>query len=217
MFSILRPSLIYKNLDSEILEHDQDLDADEWSYNGRDVFRGGIDPNYVSHELNVYWLYDHNLMRVGLAEHESKSPEVFKVLWFYDNPFETLLQEEGWTKTGKTIWSKMSNQAYQDCLEDEFQTVATRALQGNTVLVNPSMLEQQLVIYQCKGCDKKSFVLNDRCDQVKMVVDTTLFSFVFLDESFIVYNPPEVSTWQLRLGACEPEHLESAETVPDQE
>jgi hypothetical protein len=217
MFSVLRPSLIYKNLDSEILEHDQDLDADEWSYNGRDVFRGAIDPAYISYGLNVYWLYDNNLMRVGLAEHECESPEVFKVLWISDNPFETLLQEEGWTKTGKTIWSKMSNQAYQDCLEDEFQTVATRALQGNTVLVNPSTLHETLCIYQCTRCNKKSFIPDDSCDQVKMVVNTTLFSFVFLDEFFIVYDPPEISRWKLRLGACDQEHLEPAETAPDQE
>jgi hypothetical protein len=217
MFSILRPSLIYKNLDSEILEHDHDLDADEWSYNGRDVFRGTIDPSYVSHGLNVYWLYDDNLMRVGLAEHESESPEVFKVLWFSLNPFETLLQEEGWVNTGKTLWSKMSNAAYQDCLEDEFQTVIRRALQGNTVLVTPSMMHEPLTIYQCWRCNKKSLVIDHRCDQVKMVVDTTLFSFIFLDDYFVVYDPPVNSTWPLRLGASVQEHSEQPAKLDDQE
>jgi hypothetical protein len=217
MFSVLRPSLIYKNLDSEILEHDQDLDADEWTYNGRDVFRGSIDPSYITHELNVYWLYDDNLMRVGLAEHESRSPEVYKVLWFSENAFETLFQEEGWINTGKTLWTKMSTQAYQDCLEDEFRTVAIRALQGNTILVSPEMLQQPLTVYNCTRCNKKSFIPNDSCHQVKMVVNTTFFSFVFLDDSFIVYEPPEVSTWQLRLGACDQEHLLTAESEHDQE
>ena len=216
MFSILRPSLIYKNLDSEILEHDQDLDADEWSYNGRDVYRGIIDPKYIVDGINVYWLYDNNLMRVGLAEHEPERPEIFKVLWISDNPFETLLQEDGWIKTEKTLWSKMSNQAYQDCLEDEFRSVSNRALQGNTILVNPSMLEQELVIYDCKKCGKKSFVLDDRCDQVKMVVDTTLFSFIFLDDYFVIYEAPSISNWKLRLGACDQEHSELPEMSADQ-
>jgi hypothetical protein len=215
MFSILRPSLVYKDLDSEILPHDQDLDADEWSYNGRDVYRGSIDPNYVMDGLHVYWLYDNNLLRVGLAEHESNSPEVFKVLWIHDDPFSTLLQEE-WMNTGRTLWNLVPSQAYQDCLEDEFKTVGERALQTNIVLVTPSMIQNKCTIYHCNKCNKKSFVPKDGCHQTKMVVDTTLFSFLFLDESFILYQPPSDSTWRLRLDAYEPEHSSTAEPVADQ-
>jgi len=35
MFSILRPTLCYKNISPEIASHDQDIDADEWDYNGK--------------------------------------------------------------------------------------------------------------------------------------------------------------------------------------
>ena len=93
MLSSLRTGLIYTNISTDIVEHDLDVDADQWSYDGKDVYRGSVDPEYLSKDLNVYWLYDDNLKRVGLAEHEAKEPEVFKALWFHDNPFATLYQD----------------------------------------------------------------------------------------------------------------------------
>ena len=67
MLSTLRKNLIYNNISSDIVEHDLDVDADQWSYDGRDVYRGSVDPDYLSKGLNVYWLYDDNLKRIGLV------------------------------------------------------------------------------------------------------------------------------------------------------
>ena len=105
MFSILRKGLLYKNVSPDIVEHDIDIDADQWSYNDKDVYRGSLDPEYISQNLNVYWLYDDDSKRVGLAEHESEHPEEFKALWFYDNPFATLFQDPSWKSNEKTLWS----------------------------------------------------------------------------------------------------------------
>ena len=67
MLSVLRKGLVYNNISTDIVEHDLDVDADQWSYDGKDVYRGSVDPEYLSKDLNVYWLYNDNLKRVGLA------------------------------------------------------------------------------------------------------------------------------------------------------
>ena len=92
MLSVLRKGLVYKDISPDIVEHDLNTDAEQWSYDDKDVYRGTFDPRYTSQGLNVYWLYDDNLNRVGLAEHEANEPEVFKALWFHENPFATLTQ-----------------------------------------------------------------------------------------------------------------------------
>jgi hypothetical protein len=76
MFSILRKGLIYKDISPDILEHDEDIDADQWVYDDKDVYRGTFDPRYTEHNLKVYWLYDDNLNRVGLAEHDIDNQKI---------------------------------------------------------------------------------------------------------------------------------------------
>ena len=93
MFSRLRSGLIYKNVSSNIVEHDVDIDVHQWSYDSKDVYRGSIDPEYISESLNVYWLYNDDSMRIGLAEHEADHAAVFETLWFHDNPYATLFQD----------------------------------------------------------------------------------------------------------------------------
>ena len=88
MFSELRKGLLYKDISPDIVEHDEDIDADQWVYDGRDVYRGRYDPRYTQYDLNVYWLYDDNLNRVGLAEHEADDKRIYKALWFEGNPKE---------------------------------------------------------------------------------------------------------------------------------
>ena len=118
MFSTLRNNLIYTDISPDIIEHDLDIDSDLWNYDGIDVYRGSFDPRYTSQNLQVYWLYDDNSNRVGLAEHEIDDPEIFQALWFKDTPFGTLFQEDGWKSKNMTLWSMISNEAFQDCLED---------------------------------------------------------------------------------------------------
>jgi hypothetical protein len=181
MFSILRKGLVYKNISSDIVEHDVDIDADQWSYDGRDVYRGLHDTTYIPNNLNVYWLYDDDSKRVGLAEHEADAPEVFKALWFYDNPFATLFQDSNWKSTEETVWSKLTNEAYQDCLEDDFKTVFQRALKSGVALVTP-----ELVIHE--------------------KIPSSVGSYIFLDDDFVIYHKSVSPTQQS--DACEPEPQE---------
>ena len=153
MFSVLKPGYVYRNFSEDVADHDDDYDAEEWNYNGREVFRGCVDPTYP--DWNVYWLYDENLLRVGLAEHDPENPEVFHSLWFHDNPFGTLFQESTWQQKG-TVWSLLSSEAYQDCLDDDFKTVFDRTLKSNIRLVTPDMIVNRPNVYECPKCNKKS-------------------------------------------------------------
>lgn len=185
MFSSLRKGLIYTNISTDIVEHDLDVDADQWSYDGKDVYRGSVDPEYLSKDLNVYWLYDDNLKRVGLAEHEAKEPEVFKALWFHDNPFATLYQDECWKSTGSTLWSKLTNEAYQDYLEG--LSIFDSSLNSGILLMTPRMLMETPSIYDCEKCGKKSFEKGS-CSQIQTVLDFSKFSILFVDDDFVLYE-----------------------------
>jgi len=225
MFSALKPDYIYRDFSDDIADHDIDYDAEEWNYNGRDVLRGCVDPKYT--DWNVYWLYDKNLARVGLAEHDSDNPEVFHSLWFYDNPFGTLFQESNWKKRNITLWSLLSPEAYQDCLEDDFKTIFDRALSGTIRLMTPEMITDRPKVYSCSKCNKKS-LLPLKCSGVT-VSDYLFseFSILFLDDSFIIYEAPSNSrVWSLLNlmpppGACEPvqeqmpQESESLTELPD--
>jgi len=179
MLSILRKGLVYDNISTDIVEHDLDVDADQWSYDGKDVYRGSVDPVYISKDLNVYWLYDDNLKRVGLVEHEAKEPEVFKTLWIYDNPFATLYQDPSWESTGSTLWSKLSNEAYQDFLEG--LNIHDEALKSGLLLVTPYMLVKPPKVYTCEQCGKKSLVSENVCPHASVSeLDFSQFSILFL-------------------------------------
>lgn len=197
MFSALRKGLIYNNVSSDIVDHDLDNDVDLWSYDGKDVYRGSLDSEYLSHGLNVYWLYDDNSLRVGLAEHESNSPEVFKALWFYENPFATLLQDPRW-KPSRTLWSMLTNEAYQDCLENDFKNVTELALENDYLLVTPKMLTEKTLLYTCENCGKKSLKQENICSTAK--ASDFLFSdysVLFLDDDFVIYEKPTETQPQL--------------------
>jgi hypothetical protein len=191
MFSILKPNYVYRDFSEDIADHDNDFEAEEWNYNGRDVFRGSADPAYP--DWNVYWLYDDNLIRVGLAEHDSENPEIFHSLWFHDTPFGTLLQEDGWVKKNVTLWSLLSPEAYQDCLEDDFKTVFDRVLGSNIRLMTPEFITNPPKVYHCENCNKKSLQPLD-CQAVKVLdYEFSNFSILFLDESFVLYTAPNTS------------------------
>jgi len=189
MFSLLRKGLVYKNISSDIVEHDLDIDADQWSYDGRDVYRGCVDPEYISNSLNVYWLYDDDSKRIGLVEHESDNQAEFKCLWFYDNPYATLFQDTEWKSTGKTLMSKLSNEAYQDCLETDFVFIGDQCLTNNVLLVTPEILMQKPKIYTCEKCGKKSLMKSNVCSTASVYdLDFKDFSILFIDESFVIYE-----------------------------
>ena len=190
MFSELRKGLLYKDISTDIVEHDEDIDADQWVYDGRDVYRGSYDPRYTEYNLNVYWLYDDNLNRVGLAEHEADDSQVYKALWFYNNPYATLYQNTEWESKNKTLWSMLSNEAYQDALEDDFESIFDRCLYTKYRLVTPEFLINAPTIYTCKTCGKKSISKLKRCADVFETPYFNFSDFLFIDDSFIMYNPP---------------------------
>ena len=165
MYSNLIPNYVYRDISEDIADHDDDFEAEEWSYNGRDVFRGSLDRSY---KWNVYWLYDENLKRVGLAEHDPENPALFHSLWFETNPFATLLQERGWVSKGATLWALLSNEAYQDCLEDDFRTVIDKTLNSNIRLMTPEMIITLPEIYACSKCGKKTLSAPSSCSDAKV-------------------------------------------------
>ena len=170
MLSRLR-DLIYTDIDPDVLDHDDDLDAELYSYEGREVYRGRYDPRYTSLDLDVHWLYDENGKRTGLVEYESSDFSKSSVLWYYDNKYATLLQEPGWKSKEKTLWSMITEEAYQDCLEDDFETVIERTKNGPYCLV----------------------FSNDILKAKK-----TELPVLFLDDSFILYDFPNNSRiWDL--------------------
>jgi hypothetical protein len=217
MLSALRKGLVYNNISTDIVEHDLDVDADQWSYDDKDVYRGSVDPDYLAKDLNVYWLYDDNLKRVGLAEHEANEPEVFKALWFYDNPFATLYQDPNWKSTGSTLWSKLSNEAYQDYLEGT--KIQNEALKSGLLLVTPKMLIEPPKIYICEKCGEKSLVPVDVCPQASAFdLDFSQFSILFLDDDFVIYehSVPAVGSASDPLGSTTPQCDASLPELPEQ-
>lgn len=225
MFSKLRKNIVYTDISSDIIEHDEDMDGELWNYDDIDVYRGSFDPRYTCEGLHVYWLYDDNLKRVGLAEHEIDSPEVYKVLWFRDTPFGTLFQEDGWISKNSTLWSLLSNEAYQDCIEDDFKSVQDWALRSGTLLMTPKMCIQKPKVYTCTTCGKKSLSELKNCLAVETTdLEFSQFSILFLDDSFVLYEAPKDSTVHQQPYACEVQaqeeqpkqeaHLESQESRP---
>jgi hypothetical protein len=189
MFSVLRKGLIYNNLSSDIVEHDLDIDVDQWSYSSRDVYRGSIDQSYLKYDLNVYWLYDDDSKRIGLAEHDINDESSFSALWFYDNSFATLLQDQSWRSSGKTLWSKLSNEAYQDSLELDFKNVSDAALSSGVLLITPDILMMKPDLYVCEECNKKTLIKSNACSTASVsILDFNKFSILFIDDDFVIYE-----------------------------
>lgn len=214
MYSILKPDYVYRDISEDIADHDDDYDAEEWNYNGRDVYRGSLDRSF---EWNVYWLYD-DVKRVGLAEHDPENPEIFHALWFRDNAFSTLFQED-WTSKNSTIWSVLSNEAYQDCLDDDFKTIFDKTLDTNIRLVTPDMILNMPEIHECTKCGKKSLLSLNGCSEIKRpyIADC---SVLFIDESFVMYTAPTDSRVWSKVRpqqACDASELPKPEPGPELE
>jgi hypothetical protein len=193
MYSALRPEVCYSDISPDIVEHDDDIEVYQWEYDGQTVYRGTFDPRYMQYNLNVYWLYDENLKRIGLAEHDADEPEIYDVLWFYDNSFARFYQDPQWKSTGKTVWSMLSNEAYQDCLDDDFKTVVERSLSSNYRLITPQMLKKHPEIYECSTCGKRSLLELKNCKAVSKlpyIIDST--KCLYIDDDFVIYEHSSV-------------------------
>jgi hypothetical protein len=202
MYSVLHPDFVYTDISDEIANHDLNYDAEEWNYNGKDVYRGCLDTKY---EWNVFWLYDENLKRVGLAEHDRENPQIFYSLWFYSNPFSTLLQETDWVSQKETIWSKLTEEAYEDCMEDDIETFINKTLHSNIRLVTPEFITKMPEIYHCEKCDKRTLSLPSSCSEVKKLEYITSDNpLIFISSSFEIYKAPANSVIWNRFTREEP-------------
>jgi hypothetical protein len=207
MFSALRKGLVYTNISQDIVEHDVDIDVDQWFYDQKDVYRGSIDPEYLSHKLHVHWLYNDDSQRVGLAEHDADDPAIFKALWFYENPYATLLQDPEWKSTNETLWSKLSNEAYQDVLENDCKDVSDLCLQSGRLLITPSMLIDPPTLFTCELCSKKTLTKSKSCSIASASsLDFSKLSVLFLDDDFVIYSKSSLEV-QPPHDACEQEPL----------
>ena len=204
MQSILDPNVVYKDLSRDITEHDVDVVSDLWNMDGRDVYRGSRDTHY-SH-ANVYWLYTEDLERVGLLEHSLSNHADFRILWFYDNPFAMLLQEEGWTNE-EALWSVLSRSAVETFLSEDWTTpdkILDACLHGPTRILTLEMVMRHPTVHHCSKCNQKS-LKKIQCSDLATPLDFPEKSkIVFIDEDLFVCQPPTDSRiWEL-LGFTSP-------------
>ena len=194
MQSIRRKKLVYTDTGTSVLEHDDDYDS-ELIYIGNDkVYKGAIDPKYTEFGLDVQWLYNDVSERVGLIEYETLDREVYEVLWYYSNPYATFFQERDWKTSNSTVFSKMSNEAYVDCLETEFQNFMDMTLGGSFRIVLPSMLPNiHKYYYECSECEKRTLSATNGCKSLKKIDFSVNSSILFLDDSYVIYTPPATS------------------------
>ena len=194
MFSLLNPTCVYTDIGRDITETDIDVVSDLWDMDGREVYRGARDPRYT--HANVYWLYNENLERVGLTEHSTSDHAEFRILWFKDSEFGTLLQEDGWTKQ-EDIWSFLSPQAFNLLVNREaanLRGLQEHALYGPARFVTLDMIRNVPKVYTCSVCKRKSFQLQKGCTMTPTPLDfPDKEKVLFVDDDFIVHRPPSSS------------------------
>jgi len=217
MQSARRKDLVYNDVSTSVLEHDEDFDAEQLRIGDKFVYKGTIDPQYTEHGLDVQWLYDDSSDRVGLIEYETVDRTVYSVLWYYDNPFGTFLQEPGWICTEKTVWSLLKNEAYQDCLEDDFGSFIEMTLGSSTRVIFPNMLSNlQDHYYECSKCEKRTLSATSSCSSLKKVLFSNS-SILFLDDSYVIYTPPADSVITRLLPRGDAPEQQAQEPEPEQE
>ena len=198
MQSILDPTVIYQDVSRDICEHDVDVVSDLWNMDDRDVYRGSRDTQY-SH-ANVYWLYSEELTRVGLIEHSLTNHADFRILWFYDNPFATYLQEDGWNQES-SLWSVLSQAAVERFHAEEWTTpqqILEACLYGDSRVVTLDTVLNSPTVHGCSGCGTRSL---KRMACENMHAELTFPSkekIVFIDDDLFVCVPPSGSrVWEL--------------------
>ena len=199
MFSIVSPGFFYQDTSRDIVESDIDIVSDLWTFDDREVYRGSRDKRY-SH-ANVYWLYSEELERVGCVEHDPINHSNFQTLWFYENPFATLFQEEEW-ETHDTLWMTLPQRSAELFLANGWTTPSTfleHCLNGSTRIVTPSMLRDMPCVYGCV-CGKLSLTPIEHPGALapRPLDFSSKEKILFLDDDMIVYVPPTDSrVWSL--------------------
>ena len=192
------------DVDTDITEHDINIVSDLWTMAGRQVYRGARDPNYT--HANVYWLYDpEDLDRVGVSEHALDKPSNVKLLWYKNNSFATLLQEDGWEETD-TIWKELPTHAYEQCLSEGWTTptrLLERCIRGPMRVVTTEMLIHPPSVHSCDKCNRVSLTPFACATETPLTFPKKEKVF-FIDDRMVVYSAPKGSTvWSL-LGFTTP-------------
>jgi hypothetical protein len=196
MFSELDPTFLYVDVSPNVMPHDDDVLADEWTIDGRSVYRGARDPQYT--HANVYWLYDENLQRVGCSEHDLDDPARFKTLWFREDDFGTLFQED-WQLEGD-IWSKLPDSVFEKCLSEGWTTPTSfleHCLSGPLRVLTAKMLLNPPKVYECTTCKKRSLQAF-ACGKERSLDFTD--KVWFIDDDMLVFVPPQDSRALQRVG-----------------
>jgi hypothetical protein len=191
MFSELDPNFLYTDISPNVMPHDDDVLADEWNIDGRSVYRGARDPAYV--HANVYWLYDDSLQRVGCSEHDLDDPARFKTLWFRDDDFGTMFQED-WQLEGD-IWSKLPNAVFEKCLSEGWTTPTSfleHCLSGPLRVLTAKMLLNIPKVYECDKCKKRSLQAF-ACGKERSLDFPDVSKVWFIDDDMLVFVPPQGS------------------------
>ena len=219
MYSILKPDFLYEDVNPDITENDVDVVSDLWEMDGREVYRGSRDPRYT--HANVYWLYDEDLKRVGCSEHDLADHGNFRVLWFYDSEFGTLLQEDGWV-IANDIWSVLPQHAFDRAMNDGWtqpNSFLENCLYGPLRIVTVDMLIEPVTLYHCKKCNRRSTIPYKGCpDAESYYMDFPVRGKIyFVDEDMRIHLPPVTSSVWSRLLTRLPSHGGDSEQVPGQE
>lgn len=192
MFSQLNSTIVYDDVSPDIREHDVNVVSDLWSMGGRDVYRGSRDPRYT--HANVYWLYNEDLERVGLAEHDTTDNARFHLLWIDDTEFGTLLQEEGWTRKD-SLFAYLPDHVAEKFLAEGWTTPTSfleQCLPGPVRVYTPAMLIKKPMMSFCSGCKTKSLRAHPSphpCVWMEMDVPNREKVF-FVDDDLVVHVPP---------------------------
>lgn len=205
MYSILNPTVVYDDVSGDITENDIDVVSDLWTMDGRNVYRGSRDPRYT--HANVYWVYDEDLQRVGCSEHNRSDHGDFRVLWFQESEFGTLLQEEEWEIKGD-LWSRLPQQTFERFVNEGWTTpeqVLEQCLYGPTRILTPAMIVNRPVVHTCEKCGKRTLKKDSGCVWSSSILSIpSRDSVLFVDSDLGVHIPPADSrVWSMMELPCD--------------
>jgi hypothetical protein len=184
----------------DITEFDLNTDVEEYNYDGRDVLRGNIDPDFSTTDIHVYWLYNDDNRRIGCVEHIGEEHTCY---WFRDNVFSSLMQEE-WTAQDRTIWNIMSEEAYEDCMRRGLDTPEKlKPYTAIKIVLPQDIVEYKHVEKSCIKCSSTNVYKNCMHEQKEKTFD--IYYTIFVDLDGVIYAPPDdtnvYATLRRRAGA----------------
>jgi hypothetical protein len=138
-----------------------------------------------------------------LVEHSKIDHAVFRILWYYDSDFGTLVQEDGW-KMGQDLWSTIPRAVFDRFVNEGWTTAEAfleQCLHGPMRIVTVDMIHHRPLVYTCSKCGKKSLKEHPGCEMTSAPLDFPQKEKVFfVDDDLIVNLPPPTTCLWYRLG-----------------